>query len=384
MIKICYVTTVSITVKAFILKSAQYLINTGDYDITIVCSNDEQLKKQIPEGIKYCPINMSRGISFDGINACYQLYKLFKKEHYDIVQYSTPNASFYASIAARLANIPVRLYCQWGIAYVGFNNIKRKIFKLLEKITCVNSTTIEPDSYGNLNFSINEKLYKNYKGHVVGPGSASGVSFTKFNINNKHIWNKKIREEYGIDDDDFVFGFVGRIDKDKGINELLQAFFLLPNDKIKLIIVGSNDKEYTIGEELIKKAKNDSRIIFTGQVGNVEEYMSAMNVFVLPSYREGFGSVVIEAQSMGVPVIVTDIPGPNEAMSENTGIKVPSKDHIALKDAMEKMLNNHELVKKHESNCVDFAKKFDDRIIFDLIDKDRKKLFNIYANKNVL
>lgn len=111
-----------------------------------------------------------------------------------MVQYSTPNASLYAALAAKLAGVPVRLYCQWGMAYVGFHGIKRVIFKRIEKLVCTLSTWVEPDSFGNLKFSHAEGLYPENKGSVIWNGSASGVNLNKFDNSQKPVWRAEIRE----------------------------------------------------------------------------------------------------------------------------------------------------------------------------------------------
>lgn len=124
MYKICFVTTISLTLKSFVLELAKYLHATGDFEIHFVCDHDAEFEKTLPEYIHYNPISMKRGISFDGLKAIREMKKYFKQEKFDLIQYSTPNASCYASIAAKQAKIPCRLYCQWGIAYVGFQGIK--------------------------------------------------------------------------------------------------------------------------------------------------------------------------------------------------------------------------------------------------------------------
>ena len=192
--KICYITTVSITLKTFVLPIIRQLAKHADWDITVICDADEAFAKSLPEGIRYSPIPMKRGISLGGIGAMLKMLRVFRKEKFDLVQYSTPNASLYASLAAWLARVPVRLYCQWGIAYVGFHGLKRKIFKCVEKLVCSLSTWIEPDSYGNLRFSNAEGLYPESKGSVVWNGSASGVDLEKFDISQKENWRREIRE----------------------------------------------------------------------------------------------------------------------------------------------------------------------------------------------
>src|SRR5690625_2811661 len=156
--KICFVTTKSITIKSFLLGQLHYLTKHG-YDVTVICDNDEDLNSVLGKKINYLPVKMKRGIDFIHTPKCiFTLYRVFRKDKYSIVQYSTPNAAFSASIAAWLARVPVRLYCQWGIRYVGFTGFKRRIFKLLEKLICTLSTNIQPDSKGNLLFSHKEGL----------------------------------------------------------------------------------------------------------------------------------------------------------------------------------------------------------------------------------
>ena len=239
---ICFITTIPMTLDMFILKMSKYLYKNGDYKITFISNNEEsEFKDKLPNYINFIPIKMKRGISISGITSVYQLYKIFKKEKYDLIQYCTPNASLYSSLAGRLAKIKNRLYCQWGIRYVGFKGIKRKIFKLLEKITCYNSTWIEPDSYGNLEFSYKEGLYDKSKSSVIWNGSASGVDLKKFDIEKKDLWKKEIRIKYNIDNE-LVIGFVGRIDRDKGINELLEAYRNLNKENSEVIKTKLNNK----------------------------------------------------------------------------------------------------------------------------------------------
>ncbi|MCI5616930.1 MAG: glycosyltransferase family 1 protein, partial [Ruminococcus sp.] len=183
--KICYVTTISLTLKSFVIQSAKYLKENTDWDIVMICDNDDEFQDVLPEGIRYIPVSMKRGLNFDGMSVIRKLVKIFKEEKFDLVQYSTPNASLYVSIAAKIAKVPVRLYCQWGMVYVGFSGIKRKIFKCIEKFVCKNSTEIEPDSYGNLDFAHKEGLYPKNKGRVIWNGSACGVDLSKFDISRK-------------------------------------------------------------------------------------------------------------------------------------------------------------------------------------------------------
>ncbi len=371
--KICYVTTIPATIQSFILPLAEYLHENTDWDISFICSDDEKFEKSLPEYINFYPVHMERGISVAGVKAMFQIKKILKKEKFDMVQYSTPNASLYTAMAAKFAKITVRLYCQWGIAYVGFNGLKRKIFKIVEKFVCGLSTCVQPDSKSNLNFARSEGLYSEKKSSVIWNGSACGVSLDKFNVKRKNEYRSYIREKYNIGRDTFVYIFIGRVTRDKGINELLSAFKRLNDDSV-LFLLGNNEVDTSVNRELYDWSLENKNIIYTGNVDDVERYLSAADCYVLPSYREGFGMSVIEAEAMGVPVIVTDIPSPVDAVIDNkTGLLVKKADENSLLDAMKKIrkLNYQEMGKEGHKFASD---NFEQKQLFDKIIESRRAL----------
>lgn len=374
--KICFITTVSGTLKAFVLNTAKYIHENTDWDITFICNYDKQFEEKLPDYIHYIPVKMERGINLGGIKAIAELKRIFKKERFDLIQYSTPNASLYASVAGKLAKVPVRLYCQWGMVFVGFSGIKRRIFKLMEKFICKLSTWIEPDSKSNLKFSHEQGLYPEDKGSVIWNGSASGVNLQKFDISQKSDYRKAIRSQYQIPEDAFVYGFVGRITRDKGINELLSAFKQLSPENSYLMLVGREEINKNIDFDLFNWSKSAENVIYTGSTSVVEQYLSAMDVYILPSYREGFGSGVIEAEAMGLPVIVSNIPGPTDAMlKDETGLVVEKADVRSLKEAMEIIRDDGELYQSLASKSHSFAEEnFEQGKLFEHILEDRKKL----------
>ncbi|MEE1314617.1 MAG: glycosyltransferase family 4 protein [Faecalimonas sp.] len=378
--KICFVTTVSITLKVFVLKTAEYIHQNTDWDISMICSSDDEFAASLPEYIHYIPVHMERGISIGGVKAMLEMLRIFKKERFDLVQYSTPNASLYAALAGKLCKIPVRLYCQWGIAYVGFTGLKRKIFKMIEKIVCRLSTWVEPDSKSNLAFAHNEGLYPKEKGSVIGNGSACGVDLKKFDVSKRAQYREEIRSKYGLTEDAFVFGYVGRITRDKGINELLQAFQELQENHTNscLMLVGPDECDATVDAALYQWSKENVNVIYTGYTNVVEQYVSAMDVYLLPSYREGFGMGVVEAEAMGVPVIVTDIPGPTDAMLDGeTGIVVPKKSTSALQAAMQRMLEEEEFRTLCSANATKLViENFEQQAFMKEVLEDRKRLLS--------
>lgn len=339
MIKICICTTVASTIKAFMIDSVRYIHENTDWDISIICDYDEDFASLLPDYINYFPVKMERGISLGGFKAIREFRKIFNREKFDLVQYSTPNAAFYASIAAKKEGIKVRNYHLMGLRYKGIQGLAGKIFKVFEKIACNNSTNIECVSNSNLKMALEDNLFEKEKATVVWNGSTGGVDLQRFDYNQRDKWRNDVREELNIESDDFVYGFVGRITRDKGINEIIDSFMDLRDD-CKLLFLG----ELEIGRDTetfdkIKRAKKDRRIIFHNSVIEIEKYYAAIDVLLLPSYREGFGNVIIEAAAMGTPAIVSNIPGPIDAIvPKETALIVEPKDTNSLYKAMREVL----------------------------------------------
>lgn len=378
MVKICFLTTISATLKAFVMDFAKYLHETGEFEVYFICDNDEDFAKSLPEYVHYIPVPMKRGINLSSFKAIGKLRKIFKEYQFDIVQYSTPNAAYYGSIAAKQAKVPVRLYCQWGLAYVAFSGLKRALFKNIEKSVCRRSTWILPDSHGNLEFCQKEKLYTDKKSSVVWNGSASGVNLTKFDIFRKEEWRKEIRARYNIPEDAFVYIFIGRITRDKGINELFAASrsILAEKPNAYVFMVGSNEVQTGVDEEGYTWSQTEERVVYTGHTDEVEKFISASDVYILPSYREGFGSAIVEAEAMGVPVIVTDIPGPINAMLDGkTGLVVKKADAISLEQAMRRMIEDSPMREQMSKDAYSFAvEKFEQKQLFSKMYDERMRL----------
>lgn len=379
--KICYITTITGTLTTFVNETATYLHENQGWDITYISAYKKETVSKIPKCIHYIPVDMARGMNLKGFKATLQLIKIFKEQKFDMVQYATPNAALYASIAAKIARVPVRLYCQWGYVFVAFTGIKRQIFKMIERIIAMNSTHIQVISPSNRELGIKEKLFSEKKSSVLWNGSAAGVRLDKFDITKKDEYRKEIREKHGIPQDAFAFGFVGRITRDKGVNEVIGAFKNLyaKNKDLYLFIVGLYDKPQTLDQELIKWAIDCDHVIMPGISHEIEKYFSAMDCFVLPTYREGFGEVVIEAATMALPTITTNVPGPKDSVvNGETGILIESKSTSAVENAMEMLYNDKELCEKLSKNCRDFAvKNFNREVFLEKLVEDRKKLLNI-------
>jgi glycosyltransferase involved in cell wall biosynthesis len=331
------------------------------------------------EEIKYIPVEIPRGIDlFGSIRAIKKLKEIFKKEKFDFIQYSTPNAGLYASIAGKSVGITIRNYHLMGIRYLGEKGIKKKILKCLEKLACKNSTHIECVSKSNLEFAIKEKLFDRKKAVVVHNGSSGGLDLKRFNSQKREEFRNEIRVKYGIKEEEFVFGFVGRITRDKGVNEILSAFEKINN--AKLMMVGPKENIEGLDEKLYKQSLHNEQILYTGAVSDVEKYYCAMDVLLFPSYREGFGNVVMEAGAMGTPSIISNIPGPIDQVVEGqTALIVKPHNSGELFDAMVKIMDD-KLLEYLSKNCVGYIReKFNEDQLNDCI-LERK--INLMEAKN--
>ena len=377
--KLCICTTISLTMKTFVLETAKYLHEKEGYDITLICNNDKDFKESLPSYIHFIPVNMSRGIDFSAIKSILSFIKIFKRETFDLVQYSTPNASFYASIAARICRVPIRLYCQWGIRYIGFEGIKRTIFKIIEKSVCNNSTDIRSVSNMNMQFGIDQGLYSKMKVGIIGVGGTIGVDLNEYPYELKIEMKQKARNKFNINSD-LVFGFAGRLSKDKGGNELLKSMKKLEKEGFdgSLLIVGPNESDGSIDKNLMEWARNSKKVVFTGLVPkeDMPKYYAAMDILVHPTYREGFGMVLQEAGAFGLGIITTNIPGASEVMEDKIScLLVEPKNVDSLYETMIYLFKNkNKVFEIGESARKRTMKYFDRKIMLENQRKDYSKL----------
>lgn len=367
-IKICALTTISKTMDWFIVDSMRNLAANG-YEVTLICSMEDGFAERNSDYAKCINMPMSRGASLgDLIKMPFKLRKIFKREKFDVVYYTSPNVSMYASLAGKMAGIKHRVYSQCGLRYVSFTGAKRFIFKLIEKFTCMFSTVIRAQSPMNMQFAIDEKLCKEKKISVVGIGGTTGVDLKQCDCFDHEESKRTLREKYGIPSDAFVYGYVGRVNADKGINELITAFKSLSKKRsdIYLVLVGMIDDVNPIDEANMKYAEECKNIVFTGNVpaDTVYKHMSMFDVLTHPTYREGFGKVLQEAMGVGIPIITTNVPGPSEVVEKDvSGLLVEVKNSEDLAEKMDMVYADRNLGAKLSQNGRARAEKYFDRPI---------------------
>jgi glycosyltransferase involved in cell wall biosynthesis len=281
-------------------------------------------------------------------------------------------------LAAYICRIPKRIYLRHGLVYETAHGLKRKLLIATDKLASALATDIVCVSPSVARRSIEDGLNKPSKQLVFANGTCNGIDVNRFNI--ESVSNKKIKElksMFGINSEDFVIGYVGRLVRDKGIIELVQAFKQLQykHNNLKLLLVGMLEERDALPPETVTSIKENPGIITTGYVLNseIEKYYALMDVFVLPSYREGFPTSVLEASSMGIPVVTTKVTGCIDSIIDGeTGLFA---EHNSKSLASQiSFFYNKELRKEYGINGRRFVEEqFRQEFIWDEIEKLYKK-----------
>lgn len=340
MIKIIRSTTIPMSLNAFCKGMLREL--SEKYEVIAVSSPGEELKEVATrEGVRVIGVPMERHISlWRDMKALVQMICVFVREKPTMVHSMTPKAGLICMVAGHLTGVPVRVHTFTGLVWPTSAGLKRKILMFTDKLTCACATHIIPEGEGVksdlISGNITRKPLK-----VLGYGNVKGVDMEKCSRRPEVMEiAEKLRKK-----DCFTFLYVGRIVKDKGINELCEAFDLISSiTQTRLILVGPyEDNLDPISKEARRIIKDNGAIEAVGVKSGDEllAYYATADCFVMPSYREGFPNTVLEAGAMGIPSIVTDINGSREIIAEGeNGIIVPSKNMSALFDAMMNMIRD--------------------------------------------
>ena len=299
------------------------------------------------EGVRLIPLDLKRTISpLKDLLALIRLIRILIMEKPEIVHTHTPKAGLIGMLASWVTRVPIRIHTVGGMPLMGLSGIKSKIVTFTEKLTYSCAHQVWPNSNGLMNWIENEGLCLPSKMKVIGKGASNGVNTKLFDRTHEDLTNVRheLRKEMGIGLEDIVFIFVGRIAKEKGMNELREAFTSLveKNSNVHLLLIGLFEDEHggmsTKEREQLLKTKN---VHWPGRSDDVRPYFAMSDIFLLPSYREGFPNALMEAGSMGLPAIATDINGCNEIIQhQENGFLVPVKDVKSLKEAMTHLIEN--------------------------------------------
>ncbi len=333
--KIIRTATVAMSLNILLKGQLRYL--NQFFDVLAVSGYDADLETvKNREEVSVVSVTMKRSIApFQDLISLYRLYKLFKKERPIIVHSITPKAGLLSMVAAKYANVPVRIHTFTGLVFPAKKGLFQKLLILMDKVLCWHATHIIPEGAGVKQDLLDYKITKKPL-EVIANGNVNGIDTTFFNSNTiSEQQQQNLRNELGIDSSDFVFVFIGRLVADKGINELVRAFLSLAIPNCKLLLVGPYETEDPLQPETLKAIQQNDSILSVGFQHDVRPYLVISDCLVFPSYREGFPNVVMQAGAMGLPSIVTDINGSNEIIIEGfNGTIVPAKNVTALSNAM--------------------------------------------------
>lgn len=350
--KLIRTSTVPESLNSFCKDLLSELSQEGYEVIALSSPGDALVEIERRESIRTIAVPMQRHISpLKDIVSLLRLIKVFRKEKPDMVHSITPKAGLLSMMAAWICRVPVRLHTFTGLIFPTATGLEQKILIFTDRITCACATHIIPEGEGVKNDLINYRITKKPL-KVLGFGNIKGIDLDKFNPELPEVRSAaaKIRKD-GI----FTFIFIGRLIRYKGINELVKAFVALHKEipETRLVLVGKYEQKlYPLCVETINEINNNEAIEAVGQQSDVRPWLAVADVFVFPSYREGFPNVVIEAGAMGLPSIVTDINGSREIIrKDQNGVIIPSKDAEALLSAMKCFVENPELVARLRKNA---------------------------------
>ena len=349
--KICFISTTPKTLQWFM---KPYIVSLSKKtSLTVLTQNISYLKNEFNNiDIQYQEIKISRKPSFlNDILLLLYLIKIFRKYKFNSVHSIMPKSGFLSMLAARFINIPNRFHTFTGQVWINKKGISRYFLRNVDKFICSLSTHVFADSHSQKEYLINNKIVSKKKIDVLLNGSICGVDIDKFIPNQEKKNQDRIDNKFSINS--FIFLFLGRLNEDKGIHDLVKAF-LLKFTYYKdcfLIFVGDDEINFKKYINTLKYNKNNNIRLFPYS-NNPETFIGMSDIICLPSYREGFGSVIIEAAASGVPSIVSDIYGLKDSIIEyETGLKFPKGNIEDLSNAMLEMYTNKRLRKKFSKNA---------------------------------
>ncbi len=356
--KICILATVPFALIMFMKPHIAMLAE--EYDVTLLANGLEQdVVSLLNKNVRFVPVNMQREISlWSDMVTLLQLYRFFRKERFEVVHSLTPKAGLLAMLAAFSARVPHRIHTFTGQVWANKVGVVRFGLKIFDKLVAKCSTGLLTDSVSQCQLLIAEDVVDKEKIVVLGNGSVCGVDSKRFKKN--LVIRHQIRSKLSILDSDIVYLFLGRLNKDKGIQDLAHAFAALVGNMphVHLLVVGPNegDMDRALHLILVNCHAQFHRIGFTNKP---EDYMACADIFCLPSYREGFGSALIEAAAVGIPAVASRIYGITDAVVDGeTGILHQPKNIEEIKHALLTLTHDTNLREKMSKQAMTRAHNF--------------------------
>ncbi len=354
--KVCFVATLEMSVRAFLVDHMEFL--QEDFEVCVICSIDDPGFLEA-RGIKakVIPLSIPRNVSpVNDVKALLALFRIFREERFDIVHSIMPKSGLLAMTAAFCARVPIRVHTFTGQVWKNLRGVKRFVLKTMDRVLVACATEVLVDSPSQREFLIAEGIVGRDGSAVIANGSMCGVDPRRFRFDEGA--RGAIRQELGIGSDETVFFFLGRLNRDKGVLDLARAFAgvcATANKGVHLVLAGPDEEN--MKEKVFEIcSRYAGRVHFTGPTDAPERLMSAADILCLPSYREGFGLVVIEAGAVGLPSIGSRIYGITDAIEDGvTGFVFEMGSHHDLMLKMMKFVEDPSLARRMGERARTFA-----------------------------
>lgn len=346
------------------------------FDVVAVSGRGTHLSRVAErESVRTIEVKMQRQISLlSDLGSLFKLYHVFREEKPEIVHSITPKAGLLSMMAAYYAHVPVRIHTFTGLLFPSKKGFMHILLKAMDRLTCRFATCIVPEGKG-VKHDLETYGITNKKMKVIGNGNVNGLDLEYYDrkcIAEETIF--ELKQSLKIKENETVFCFIGRLTKDKGVNELIDAFKMVNKEypSSKLLLVGPFEQASDpITPETEREIHQNSSIVWVGYQDDIRTYLAISDYLVFPSYREGFPNVPMQALAMDIPVIVTDINGCNEIVSDGeNGLIIQPGDTEAIHHAMVRLLQDRFLKEKMITNArKSVASRYDQRVLWALIRK---------------
>lgn len=365
--KIAFVVSAPITARVFLAHQICVLANS--YEVTVVTNmrHEGGMLDNLPSNVTVFSLPIARKISiFADLKALILLLHYFWRQNFILVHSVSPKAGLLSSFAGWVTRVPNRLHTFTGQVWATQDGFMRWLLKAMDKSIVRFSTNILVDSCSQRDFLVENSVLSESSAIVLNKGSISGVNLQRFHPSREI--SKSIRNQLGIGENDVVILFLGRLKHDKGVVDLAEAFnqIYLNYPNAVLLIIGP-DEEHLKSKIVLACGDAAQAACFVPFTKRPEDYMAASDIFVLPSYREGFGSVVIEAAACAIPAVVSRIYGLTDAVDEGvTGLFFDVGDVKKISEQVSRLLSDESLRDQLGINAYERAKKhFSQELITD-------------------
>ena len=349
MIKVAHVATVDLSLRFLLLNQLKSLQEAG-YSITGMSAAGPHVRELEGHGIHHIPVSLTRSMTpVSDLVALWRLYRIMRRERFAIVHCHTPKAELLGQLAARLAGVPIVVDTFRGIYHrTGTSRLQRRLLVTMARLAASCADLVLCQSREAMDEMIRTNFCEPERLALLG----NGIDVREFDLSRLNPFQlNALRNELGLSARRPVVGFVGRLVREKGIVDLFRAMNLVraivPNAQLLVVGPVDPDKPDAITPEMCRGFGLEDGCVFAGLRTDMPLLYGLMDVFVLPSHREGFPRAPMEASAMGVPCVVTNIPGCREVIEHGeNGLLVPAGESVALADAITSLITNRELAKR--------------------------------------